>query len=252
MVVVGGVAEAVVRRRIGLVELAHGPDAAERFHRVSHRETPPPSAASAPSGCARSSTGRGCSTAAPAPRRTPPGPSSATRRRPPSAPAERHRRARRPASAPGCRRASSRRRRARECRSASISSRMTNSGSWVRPEWYRPRDRCSVLPQLRWLRRTTFQPACPGLVGDAAHVVRRCSSLRGRAAAGSVGWSLRALVPVAVRQHARVGGDVEVARHRRGQPWKPAALCPGVERLRVAAAEKRAKFQRLERHRQQI
>ena len=53
MVVVSGVAEAVMGGGVGLVELAHGPDARQRLQRERPRDAPPPSAASAPSGSAR-------------------------------------------------------------------------------------------------------------------------------------------------------------------------------------------------------
>ena len=48
---------------------------------------------------------------------------------------------------------------------------------------------------------------------------------------------LRTFVTVAVREHARVRGDVEVARDGGRQPGKCACLRPGVKRLNVAAGK---------------
>ena len=129
VVVVGGIAEAVMRRRVGLVELAG------RSRRA---------AAASSEKCAGKRRGlpahprlevaheiplvdevRAALERIHAARQVH---ASVTRRRPPSAPAAPRRRARRPASAPGCRRASSRRSRSTRMPSRSMSSRITNSG----------------------------------------------------------------------------------------------------------------------------
>ncbi len=77
-----------------------------------------------------------------------------------------------------------------------------------------------------------------GLVGHAAHVVGRARALEAvqeqqRGMACGLG------VPMTVREHTRVGCNVEEPWHRRGQSRERPRLCPRVDRLDVAVRVER-------------
>src|SRR2546425_4283617 len=95
----------------------------------------------------------------------------------------------------------------------------------------------------------------PCLVRDAAHVMRRARPFEAMEEnqrplsrvrfGGQVGG--RGRMDVAVREHARVGRDVEVPLNRRGQPWKMTPPRPRVQRQLVAAGKPGPVNGRLER-----
>src|SRR6185503_1529591 len=87
----------------------------------------------------------------------------------------------------------------------------------------------------------------PGLVRDADHVMRVARSFEAvkqddRRMAGSI------RLPVAVREHARILGDVEIARLRFGQPREPPPARPRVQRLPVTAGKERLEGRRRKCH----
>ena len=59
---------------------------------------------------------------------------------------------------------------------------------------------------------------------------------------------LRPVVPVAMRQHTRVGGDIEISRDRRRESWEASRLAPGVERLHMTPGESGPELELSEGH----
>ena len=236
VVVVLGAREAEVRRGVGLVELAHGPDLVEPVEREAVREALRPSAASAPSVRARSSTDRRCCCAARARARTPPAPSPARPRRRLAAPAAARRRNRRPASARGCRRASSRRRRCAAMPSRATSSRITKPASCGQARMIEARREVLGAAAVALIQPDDVEAAREGLVGDAAHVVRGARSLepvqqdQQRMARSRSGcqWQCASTRVSAATSNSRSSGG--------GRAGNVAACAPAVDRHPVAAA----------------
>ena len=78
----------------------------------------------------------------------------------------------------------------------------------------------------------------PRLVGHSAHVVRKAGALE--TMQQDVGRMLRGTVmPMTMCEHTSIGGDVEVASDRGGEPRKCPRFAPGIEGLKMASGESR-------------
>src|SRR5262245_21501097 len=86
-----------------------------------------------------------------------------------------------------------------------------------------------------------------GLVGHAAHVVRRARSLEA-VQQQQRGMTCGLGVQVTVREYTRIWRDVEETWHRRRQSRERPRLCPRVDRLDVAVDVERAVIGRFEGH----
>src|SRR5262245_4462773 len=90
-------------------------------------------------------------------------------------------------------------------------------------------------------------PCGPRLVGYAGDVVGQTGPFQS-VQQQERGMSLTLRVPVTVRQHARIGGDIEVPLDRCRQLVKPARLRPRVKRLQMTARKSRLVLAGLELH----
>src|SRR5262245_8951402 len=78
--------------------------------------------------------------------------------------------------------------------------------------------------------------AGPRLVGHSAHVMGKAGALEtmqedeGR-------MLLATVMPMTVGEHTSIGGDIEVASDRGGEPRKCSRLAPGIKGLKMASGE---------------